>query len=159
MSYESPNNGAKLLDLDRGPSIAGTRITVYTVLEYLIRGRSRETIAEWLRVTPEQVQAAIDYIADNDLEVLRQYAKIMERIRRGNSPEVEAKLAANRPRFEELVRKAREAGSQSGGEETVRALIADYRRQGTREDSNAGNHGGQRYPGAVREDTDYPAIE
>ena len=49
-----------------GPKIEGTRITVYAVLEYLKHGHSREWIADWLRLSPAQVQAAMDYIRDNE---------------------------------------------------------------------------------------------
>lgn len=50
----------QIVDRGDGPKIEGTRITVYTILEYLEKGRSREWIAAWLGLSSRQVQAAMD---------------------------------------------------------------------------------------------------
>lgn len=79
-----------------GPKIDGTRITVYTVLEYLRAGRTRDWIAATLNLSSRQVQVAIDYIAEHQAEVDAAYEKILARIRKGNAPHVEQQLRANR---------------------------------------------------------------
>ena len=86
---------ARIVDRGDGPKIEGTRITVYTVLEYLKHGRSRDWIAAFLRLSSAQVQAAMDYVRDNESRVNAEYEKIMARIAKGNSPEILAKLEAN----------------------------------------------------------------
>ena len=86
----------RILDRGDGPKIEGTRISVYAVLEYLKNGRKRDWIAAFLRLSSAQVQAAMDYIRDNEAAVNAEYEKIMARIAKGNPPEVVAKLEASR---------------------------------------------------------------
>ena len=86
----------RIVDRGDGPRIDGTRITVYTVLEYLRAGRTREWIAAMLNLSSRQVQAAMDFIRDNATEVNAEYEKILVRIRQGNPPEVEERLRINR---------------------------------------------------------------
>ena len=112
-------------DRGRGPEITGTRITVYSILDFMIEGWHCERIAEFFRVHPEEVQAAMDYVREHTLEVLREYVKILERSERGNPPELQAKLDASHERFRELVSKVREAKAR--GETDVGALIDEYR--------------------------------
>lgn len=85
-----------IVDRGDGPKIDGTRITVYTVLEYLRRGRTRDWIAATLNLSSKQVQAAINYISEHQSEVDAQYEKILERINKGNPPHVERQLRENR---------------------------------------------------------------
>jgi len=97
----------RVIDRGDGPKIEGTRITVYTVLEYLRAGRTRDWIAAMLNLSSDQIQAAIDYIHDHDAQVNAEYEKIIARVRQGNSVEVETRLRANREKV-----KARLAGQQ-----------------------------------------------
>ncbi len=78
-----------------GPKIEGTRITVYTVLEDLRNGHGREEIAFSYGLSSRQVQAAIDYIHANEAAVNAEYEEIMERIRQGNPPHIQAILEKN----------------------------------------------------------------
>ena len=64
-------------DRGRGPEIKGTRITVYSILDYLLLAWQPDQIAASFRLSSEQVRAAIDYINDHTLEVLRNYVKIL----------------------------------------------------------------------------------
>ena len=98
----------RVIDRGDGPKIEGTRITVYTVLDYLRAGRTRDWIAAMLNLSSDQVQAAMDYIQDHDTQVNAEYDTIMARIRKGNPTEVEAQLRANREKV-----KARLAGHQT----------------------------------------------
>ena len=101
---------AEIIDRGRGPEIAGTRITVYTILEYA--DWHHTALAALLNLSSDQVLQARKYINEHRDEVMADYEKIMARIRRGNSPEVKARLEANRPRFLELVRRLRQAKRQ-----------------------------------------------
>ena len=71
----------RIVDRGDGPRLEGTRITVYTVLEYLRDGRSRDWIAAFFRLSSRQVQAAMDYIRDHESEVNADYEEIMRRLR------------------------------------------------------------------------------
>ncbi|MCL4205870.1 MAG: DUF433 domain-containing protein [Pirellulaceae bacterium] len=86
----------RIVDRGDGPKIAGTRITVYTVLDYLRAGRTQDWIAAMLNLSSQQVQAAIDYIHAHSDVVNAEYERILARIQTGNPPHVEALLRANR---------------------------------------------------------------
>jgi uncharacterized protein (DUF433 family) len=47
---------AKIIDRGRGPEIAGTRITVYDVLDYHKTGWHRDMIADTLELSSQQVE-------------------------------------------------------------------------------------------------------
>jgi uncharacterized protein (DUF433 family) len=100
---------AKIIKTGRGPEIAGTRITVYDVLEYHKTGCHRDMIADTLELSSQQVEAAIRYIEDHRDEVMAAYARNMERIHRGNPPELQAKSDAAHERLQAMVRELREA--------------------------------------------------
>jgi uncharacterized protein (DUF433 family) len=85
----------RIVETGSGPRIEGTRITIFTILEHLRDGRSRDWIAAFFGLSSVQVQAAMDYIRDHESEVNAEYDKIMARIEAGNPPDVEAKLRAN----------------------------------------------------------------
>ena len=89
----------RVVDRGDGPKIEGTRITVYTVLEYLRAGRTRDWVAAMLNLSSRQVQAAIDYIRAHDAQVNVEYKKIQARIKQGKPHQVEAQLHANREKL------------------------------------------------------------
>jgi uncharacterized protein (DUF433 family) len=78
---------AHVIDRGRGPEIAGTRITVYDVLDYYKHGWSASRIACLFRLSTTEIQAAIDYIEGNKEEVIAAYARILERHRTYEYPE------------------------------------------------------------------------
>jgi uncharacterized protein (DUF433 family) len=122
---ENPTEAAaEIVDRGDGPKVKGTRITVYAILEHLIAGWDRQRIAVMFNITEEQVQAAIDYIDANELEVLRTYVKILERIQYGNGPELQAKLDARHAQFQELVKEIRAVEARSKAE--IHELIRTY---------------------------------
>jgi len=100
-------NEAKVIEAGRNPRIAGTRITIYTILEFVQGGWRPDDIAFWFDLRRDQVEAAIRYIEDHRDEVMAEYEKIMERINRGNPPELQAKLDAGHEHFLAMVRERR----------------------------------------------------
>jgi uncharacterized protein (DUF433 family) len=102
---------AKIIDRGRGPEVAGTRITVYDVLDYHKHGWHRDMIADTLELSSQQVEAAIRYIEEHRDEVMAEYAEMLARDARVNPPELQAKLDAAHERFLALVREHREAKS------------------------------------------------
>jgi uncharacterized protein (DUF433 family) len=63
----------------RGPSIAGTRITVYSVMEYLKGDWDRDFVKRVMVITDEQLDAVLEYIAQHKEEVERDYQRILRR--------------------------------------------------------------------------------
>lgn len=90
--------------------IAGTRITVWDVLHYLEAGRSYDEIAEVLRVSREQVEAAARHIDEHREYVMGVHRQIEERNARGNPPEILAKLEQTRAKMEAWLKERRQAG-------------------------------------------------
>jgi uncharacterized protein (DUF433 family) len=113
---------AKIIDRGRGPEIAGTRITVYDVMDYLKEGWRYDQIAGLFRLPPDDIQAAIQYIEDHKEEVLNVYHQILARHRNAQyTPEVQAKLVRSR--------------------EKLQAKLAEIRARRQGEDTHASHHG------------------
>jgi uncharacterized protein (DUF433 family) len=109
---------AAITKTGRGPEIDGTRITVYDVLEYHNTGWHRDMIAAILSLSSQQVEVAIRYIEEHRDDVMQSYSRNMERIRRGNPPELNAKIDAAHDRLQARVRELRAAknrGTQDAG--------------------------------------------
>jgi uncharacterized protein (DUF433 family) len=85
---------ARIINRGRGPEIEGTRITVFDIWDYAKENWHRDRIAVWLRLSSAQVAAALEYIEQHKQEVLAEYDRILEREKRGNPPELQAKLDA-----------------------------------------------------------------
>ena len=63
----------------RGVSIAGTRITLYNILDYLRAGWSAKLIQQWLDLTDVQIADVTNYIDANRDEVEREYEQVLRR--------------------------------------------------------------------------------
>ena len=62
---------------ERGLVVRGTRLTLYDIWERRLNGRSDATIAEWYRLTPEQVADAFEFIQENQEVFAAEYAKVL----------------------------------------------------------------------------------
>ena len=91
-----------IIDRGRGPEIAGTRITVFHVLEYHMAGMHRDAIATSLWLSSDQVEAAMNYIEEHRAEVAREYEAIQQRIRRANPPWIREKFRQSHAKLEAL---------------------------------------------------------
>ncbi len=96
---------AMIVNQDRCPRIAGTRISVYDVMDYLRAGWSEQSIAFTLRLSPDQVAAAHQYIDEHEHEVTAAYQRILDREAAGNPPELQSRLEATHQRVQELIRR------------------------------------------------------
>jgi uncharacterized protein (DUF433 family) len=105
---------AKIIDRGRGPEVAGTRITVYDVLDYHKLGWHRDLIAVTLSLSSRQVEAAIRYIEEHRDEVMTDYEEMLARDARGNPPELHVKLDAAHERLQARLRDIREAKVREG---------------------------------------------
>jgi uncharacterized protein (DUF433 family) len=64
----------------RGPSVAGTRITVYSIRDYIKNNRSKEYILRRMPlITAEQLEAVYEYIAQHREAVEAEYEQILRR--------------------------------------------------------------------------------
>ncbi|MCP4109728.1 MAG: DUF433 domain-containing protein [Desulfobacteraceae bacterium] len=63
---------------DYGLSIAGTRITLYDVMDYVTENWPRELIQYWLNLTDEQMADVMDYIENNHSEVEAEYKIVLQ---------------------------------------------------------------------------------
>jgi len=107
-----------IIDRGRGPELAGTRITIYTLLDYFDDGWNDASIALWMGLSSMQVAAIRQYIAEHKDEVLAENAKILARIARGNPPEIEARRAGSKAKLQALrekLRRQREQGDNGEG--------------------------------------------
>ena len=64
---------------NRGLSIAGTRITLYTILDYLHAEWPPKLIQEWFSLTDTQMGDVLAYIAAHGDEVEQEYQQVVQR--------------------------------------------------------------------------------
>lgn len=67
---------SSIIRTERGLTIAGTRITIYDVIDHLKAGWAPKLIPNWLPLTEEQLDAALSYIEANHAEVEAEYQTI-----------------------------------------------------------------------------------
>jgi uncharacterized protein (DUF433 family) len=72
----------QIIDRGRGPEVAGTRVTVYRIMDFVREGAMPDRIAAELNLTTEQVHAALDYIDQNRTRVDGEYQAILNRLRK-----------------------------------------------------------------------------
>jgi uncharacterized protein (DUF433 family) len=66
-----------IVQTSRGLSVAGTRITLYDILDYVHDGWPPHLIAAWLNLSPDQIRAALAYIEAHRAEVEAQYQQVL----------------------------------------------------------------------------------
>ncbi|MBI4675142.1 MAG: DUF433 domain-containing protein [Chloroflexi bacterium] len=63
----------------RGLTIAGTRITLYDILDYLKAGWTARLTRQWLDLTEAQIADAMKYLESHRQEVEDEYQQILKR--------------------------------------------------------------------------------
>lgn len=87
-------------DRGRGPEIAGTRITVYNLLQSFLDPTVTELeICQAYGLTSEQVAAARAYVLSNPDTVLAEHLRIEEKMAAGNPPEVKQQVERAKSTF------------------------------------------------------------
>ena len=94
------------------PKIAGTRITVYDIMDY--PDWTDYSLAFLFQISHEQVRAARKYIEEHKAEVTAVYQRILARDAAGNPPELRARLEETHRRFQEMMRQRRAAQEAQG---------------------------------------------
>ena len=106
---------AEVIKGNRGPQIEGTRITVFDILDYVKQDWPVEQIADWLQISPIQVEAAVEYIDNHKQEVEEEYQKILAREAKGNPPEIQARLEASHQKLQARLAQKQEVGANQNG--------------------------------------------
>jgi len=106
-----------IIDRGRGPEIAGTRITVYDIVDYLEEGWHPTAIAAFFRISSREVDASLRYIEEHKEEVRAEYQRILARADKGNPPDLQSQLDAGHARFLEHVRERARANGRGDGDE------------------------------------------
>ncbi|MEA3342104.1 MAG: DUF433 domain-containing protein [Chloroflexota bacterium] len=104
----------------RGLSVAGTRITLYDIMDYLTADWPPKLIRDWLNLTDKQMTDAMDYIESNRVEIEAEYQLVLQRaneIRRYWENR-------NRERFAEIA-----AMPPAPGQEKIRARLQSWKTQ------------------------------
>jgi uncharacterized protein (DUF433 family) len=86
---------ATIVRTENGLAIAGTRITLYDVMDYLMASYPPKLIGEKLCLTDAQVNAALSYIKAHQAEVEAEYQEVLQ-LAEGNRQYWEER---NRDRF------------------------------------------------------------
>ena len=63
---------------ERGLVIAGTRITLYAVLDYLRADWPPDLVKHWLNLTDDQMAGALDYIHLHRAQVEQEYQRVQQ---------------------------------------------------------------------------------
>jgi uncharacterized protein (DUF433 family) len=72
------NQSAAIIRTERGLTIAGTRITLYDVMDYLTEQYPPKFIGAMLDLTAQQVSAALSYIELHRVEVETEYQLVLK---------------------------------------------------------------------------------
>lgn len=109
---------SEVIQTDRGLTIAGTRITLYDVMDYFTAGYPAKLIREKLCLTDAQIDAALSYIEAHQAEVETEYQQVLQ-IAEGNRQYWEER---NREHFARLA-----ATPQKPGQEAIRAKLQAWK--------------------------------
>ena len=109
LDVEAMMMSTAIVDRGRGPEIAGTRITVYDIMDYLQAGWHHTHIAVTLRLSSDEVLTAMRYIEQHTDAVMAGYQRILDRDAAGNPPELRAKLEATHARVQEMLGQRQQA--------------------------------------------------
>lgn len=72
------NEPVPIVRTERGLTIAGTRITLYDVMDYVTEGYPPKFIRGLFDLTEAQINAALDYIETNRTEVEAEYQQVLK---------------------------------------------------------------------------------
>lgn len=103
---------------DLGLTISGTRITLYTILDYLHEDWPPHLIQTWLGLTEAQLQTALEYITAHPTEVETEYREVLRQAEENRRYWEER----NRERLERIA-----AIPPRPGQEVLRAKLIEQR--------------------------------
>jgi uncharacterized protein (DUF433 family) len=77
-SKEQALNDRSIVHTEWGLTIAGTRITLYDVMDHLVAGWTPKLMLNWLPLTEAQLNAALSYIETNRPDVEAEYQTVLQ---------------------------------------------------------------------------------
>jgi uncharacterized protein (DUF433 family) len=116
MIITDPSAQPTVVRTSRGLTVAGTRITLYTILEYLHADWPPKLIQEWLDLSDHQMADVLDYLTQHRAEVELEYqnvlqqaeqtrlywdAQLQQHLERRTQKQISAEQAALRAAFED----------------------------------------------------------
>ena len=116
----STNGKPAIARTERGLTIAGTRITLYDVMDYVTTGYPPQFIGGILSLTEEQLNAALSYIEANRAEVESEYQLVLKETEEIRQYWEER----NRERFAEIAKLPPPPGKEAAWEK-LQALKAE----------------------------------
>ena len=72
------NGQPTVIRTSRGLTVAGTRITLYTIVEYLHADWPPKLIQQWLDLSEQQMSDVLSYLARHREEVEQEYAQVVQ---------------------------------------------------------------------------------
>ncbi|MEM8808383.1 MAG: DUF433 domain-containing protein [Cyanobacteria bacterium P01_G01_bin.38] len=78
MTSPKSEEQAVIIRTERGLTIAGTRITLYDVMDYVVVQYPPKFIQGLFELTEDQINAALDYIETNRSEVEAEYQQVIQ---------------------------------------------------------------------------------
>jgi uncharacterized protein (DUF433 family) len=69
---------SEIIRTETGLAIAGTRITLYDVMDYLTAGYPAKLIRDKLSLSDEAIEAALSYIEAHQAEVKAEYQQVLQ---------------------------------------------------------------------------------
>ncbi|MGL5833798.1 MAG: DUF433 domain-containing protein [Waterburya sp.] len=112
------NKQVSIIRTERGLTIAGTRITLYDVMDHLKAQYPQKFIRDAFNLTDDQIQAAFSYIEAHRTEVEAEYQEILKAATETRQYWEER----NRERFAQIA-----AAPPRPGYEAVRAKLQEWR--------------------------------
>jgi hypothetical protein len=102
-----------IIDRGRGPELAGTRITVFDLIDYFESGWHDATIAANLRLSSDQVAAMRQHFDAHREPLMEEHRRNLEMVARGNTPEAQQKLARAHEKLQLLLAEKRKPRDQA----------------------------------------------
>ena len=75
---ETTNHQPTVVRTDRGLSIAGTRITLYAIMDYVTNGWPPKLIRDVYDLTDVQICDVMNYIAEHRAEIEAEYQQVVQ---------------------------------------------------------------------------------
>ena len=112
------STSSAVIRTERGLTIAGTRITLYDIMDYLTVGWPAKLIGDRLGLTHEQIDAAIRYIEEHRATVEAEYQQLLQTAEENRQYWEER----NRERFAGIA-----SAPSKPGQEALRAKLAAWK--------------------------------
>jgi uncharacterized protein (DUF433 family) len=106
----------------RGLSIAGTRITLYDIMDYLTANWPTELVRDWFNLTDQQMADVMDYIETHRSEVEAEYQLVLQQAE-------ETRRYWERRNQEHFAQIAAALRAPKPGQEDLRAKLAAWKAQ------------------------------